>query len=131
VIPSLPELLARLDLVVEENERLVVTDFKTARSRWSPKQAEEESGQLLLYSELTRDLAPGKPVHLEFAVITKTRVPAVDRHVIVADPHCVDREIRIVQRIWRAIEAGHFYPAPSQRHCSTCPFQGPCRAWTG
>ena len=35
-IPGLPDLLARVDLIVEEPEALVVKDWKTSRARWSP-----------------------------------------------------------------------------------------------
>ena len=40
------------------------------------------SEQLSLYSELVKDLAPGKPVMLEFVILTKAKEPVVDRHVL-------------------------------------------------
>jgi len=131
VIPGLPDVLARLDLVVETDRAVVVTDFKTARARWSQEQAEDAGEQLLLYSELAKQLVPGKPVKLEFAVVTKTKVPAIERHEIELVPQRVARMKRVVRRVWRAIEAGHFYPAPSPLSCPTCPFRKPCRKWTG
>jgi hypothetical protein len=38
-------------LVVDAGDELVVTDLKTARSRWSQQQAEDSGEQLLLCSE--------------------------------------------------------------------------------
>jgi len=35
VIPGCPDLLARIDLLVEDSDELVVADLKTARGRWS------------------------------------------------------------------------------------------------
>ena len=34
-------------------------------------------------------------------------------------------------RVWRAIEAGVFYPAPSTMNCASCGYRPACRAWTG
>ena len=127
----MPDILGRLDLVVETAEALVVTDLKTARSRWSRDQVEESAGQLLLYHELARSLAPGKQVRLRFAVLTKAKQPAIDVHEVPADPRQIDRTKRLVERVWRAIEAEHFYPAPSPTQCPSCPFRKPCWDWTG
>lgn len=131
VVPGCPDLLGRLDLVIETNDALIVTDFKTSRSRWSQDQVTEASGQLLLYHELTRPLAPQKRLRLQFAVMTKTKEPAVDLYEVPVDAGRIDRTKRIVERVWRAIESETFYPAPSAMNCSGCPFRAPCRAWTG
>jgi len=129
VIPGCPDLLGRVDLIVDTDGALVISDWKTARSRWSADQAEEASEQLLLYAELAKDFAPGKPVRLEFVILTKTKDVAVDRHTLSVDPRKICRTKRVVEHIWLAIEAGHFYPAPSAMNCPTCPFRQPCREW--
>jgi len=131
LVPGCPDLLARIDLLIDTGSELVIRDFKTARSRWSQNQAAESAGQLLLYSELVQKLDPEKTVRLEFAVLTKTKEPAVDLYVVRADRQRVDRMKRIIERVWRSIEAGLFYPAPSPMQCPTCPYREPCRAWTG
>ena len=53
-------------------------DFKTARSRWSAGKLDCSADQLLIYHELAKPLAGGKPLRLEFAVLTKTQQPAVE-----------------------------------------------------
>ena len=131
LVPGCPDLLARVDLIVEEEDALVVTDLKTARSRWSQNQVEQSAEQLLLYSSLAADLAPDKPVRLEFVVVTKGKEPAVDRHVVKADERRLARTKRIVAAVWRAIEGRHFFPCPSAMQCPGCGFRGPCRAWSG
>lgn len=131
LVPGCPDLLARVDLLVDTGSELVITDFKTARSRWSQEQADESAGQLLLYSELVQQLDPGKSVRLEFAVLTKAKEPAIDRLSVRHDRQQVTRIKRTIERVWRAILAGNFYPAPSPLNCPTCPFRRPCRAWTG
>jgi len=131
IIPGLPDLLGRVDLIVEEPDELVISDWKTSRARYSQDQVEDSTEQLLLYAELARDFAPGKRVRLEFAVLTKTKEVSIDRHSAPADPLRVGRTKRIVERVWRSIEAGHFYPAPSPMNCGGCPYRGPCQKWCG
>lgn len=129
VVPGCPDVLGRVDLIVDTGSELVVSDWKTARSRWSQEQAEEAAKQLILYSELAKDFAPSKPVKLEFVILTKTKEPVVDRHLMPVDPAQVTRIKRVVENVWRAIESGHFYPAPSAMNCPSCPYREQCRAW--
>jgi putative RecB family exonuclease len=130
-VPGLPDLLGRVDLIVEMDDAMVVGDWKTSRARWSAEQVEEASDQLLCYSSLAREFAPGKPIRLEFSVLTKTKDVVAERHVISADPGRIARVRRIVERVWQAIQDGHFYPSPSPMNCAGCPFREPCRNWRG
>jgi RecB family exonuclease len=131
VIPGCPDLLGRIDLIVDAGNMLTISDWKTSRSRWSREQAEDASEQLLLYSELAKDFAPGKPIQVEFVILTKTKEVAVDRHTLPVDPARVARTKRIAKNVWRAIEAGNFYPAPSAMNCPSCPYRETCRDWGG
>ena len=131
VVPGCPDVLGRVDLIVDAGDALVIADWKTARSRWSRAQVEDSAEQLLLYGELAKDFCPGKPLRLEFVVLTKTKDVAVDRHTLLVDPAAVARTKRIVETVWRAIEAEHFYPAPSAMNCPACPYRDECRAWGG
>jgi len=36
-----------------------------------------------------------------------------------------------VERVWRAIESGVFYPAPSTVTCASCGYRAACRVWVG
>lgn len=128
--PGLPDLLGRVDLLVETPTELVISDWKTSRTRWSAAQVAESSDQLLLYAELARDWAPGKRVRLQFTVFTKTKEVAIDEHRLAADPRRLDRLKKVVERVWRSIQAGHYYPAPSPLICGTCPYHEPCRVWS-
>ncbi len=130
-IPGLPDLLARVDLIVEEPDALVVKDWKTSRARWSASQVEEASEQLLLYADLARDLAPGKPLRIEFAVLTKTKEVTIETHSLPVVAARLDRTKRVVERVWRAIEAEHFYPSPSTMSCPGCAYRAVCQAWCG
>lgn len=131
VVTGCPDVLGRIDLLVETVDELVVTDLKTSRSKWSRKQADDSAGQLLLYHELVRDFAPRKRIRLQFAVLTKAKEPAIDLHEVPVDRRSIDRTKRIVERVWNAIDTKVFYPAPSPMQCPSCSFRSECRAWTG
>lgn len=131
ISPDCPPLLARLDLVVECEDAVTITDFKTSRSRWSHEQAEDSATQLLIYRELAGSLVGDKPVRLQFGVLTKTKEPSVEIHSVADNPRQVDRVRRIIERVWEAIQSENFYPAPSPMQCSGCGYRKTCRAWTG
>lgn len=131
IVAGCPDLLGRIDLIVDTVDTVVVTDLKTARSKWSQYQVQESAGQLWLYHELAKTLAPRKRLRLQFAVVAKSKQPAVDLHEVPVDAKQIDRTKRVVERVWRAIDAGIFYPSPSAMQCPTCPFRTPCRAWCG
>jgi hypothetical protein len=110
---------------------LILSDFKTSRGTWGADKVEQAAPQLLLYSELAKALADGKPLRLVFAVLSKTQLPVITLHDVPLDPQQVERTKRTVERVWHDIEGGHFYPSPSAMQCPSCPYRAPCRAWTG
>jgi hypothetical protein len=64
IVPGCPDLLARLDLLVDTGDALLVLDFKTSRCRWNPVRLADAAPQLHLYADLARPLAEGKPLRL-------------------------------------------------------------------
>lgn len=131
VIPGLPDLLGKVDLIIETPSELVITDWKTSRSKYTPDQVDESAAQLLLYGELAKDFAPSKQLRLQFGVLTKTKEVNVDVHRVAAEQTQLDRTKRVVERVWHAVQAEHFFPAPSQMNCPGCPYREPCRKWPG
>jgi len=129
LVPGMPEFLGRIDLLVESEDELIVTDFKTAKTRWSQEQAQLAAGQLLLYFELVRAHVPRKRIRVQFAVLAKTKTPALELFPIGASVKRGERMKLVAQRVWKAIAAGHFYPVPSAMNCTGCPFRVPCKAW--
>lgn len=131
LIPGIPDLLARVDLIVETEDEVIVQDFKTSRSTWAPDHVEDAAGQLLLYHELLKPLAGDKPLRLEFAVLTKSKMPEITVHRVEADARKIERTKKIVEHVWEAIRSRRFFPSPSPMNCPGCPFRAQCRAWTG
>jgi putative RecB family exonuclease len=131
LVEGVPDLYGRVDLLTEDSDSVVITDIKTSRGKWSAEQVEDSGEQLLLYSHLASEISPGKKIVTRFLVLTKTKDPVVEEHVREADPAAVKRTLAGVERVWRAIESGVFYPAPSTMNCSGCGYRAACRAWMG
>lgn len=134
VVIDCPDILGRIDLVKLTTGRLHVVDFKTSRSRWGEAKLQESLPQMLLYAELVQPLAEALGVQelcLDWIVITKTKQPTVEVHTRTPDPRQIARISIVVQRVWEAVKAGHFFPSPSTMSCSTCPYLQPCRQWEG
>lgn len=131
LVEGVPDLYGRVDLLTEDADRLVVTDIKTSRGKWSQEQVEDSGEQLVLYSHLASEIAPGKKIATRFLVLTKTKEPVVEEHVREVNPAAINRSLAGVERVWRAIESGVFYPAPSTVGCSGCGYREACRAWDG
>jgi putative RecB family exonuclease len=131
LVEGVPDLYGRVDLLTEDADSLVITDIKTSRGKWSAEQVEDGGEQLLLYSHLASEISPGKKIATRFLVLTKTKEPVIEEHVREVEPAAVKRTLAGVERVWRAIESGVFYPAPSTVTCSSCGYRSACRAWAG
>lgn len=127
--PGLPPVVGRID-IIEEGDEITLVDVKTSAKKWSTQQVDEHAPQLILYREAVKGLAAdlGKPVKMAYEVITKTKVPAVERYVITETPEAIERQVKIVELVVQAVKAGLFIPSPGWA-CATCPFAGPCREW--
>jgi putative RecB family exonuclease len=131
VIEGVPDLYGRIDLVTEDSDSLVLTDFKTSRGKWSTEQADDASEQLVLYSKLAGELAPGKKLVTRFLVLTKTKEPVIEEHLGEVRPDRVARTLTSVERVWRAIASENFYPVPSPVGCASCGYRQACDGWRG
>ena len=125
-------LLARFKESLERKRRPGTAPRECSRLwKYSQEQVEDSGEQLLLYSHLASEIAPGKKVATRFLVLTKTKEPVVEEHVREVEPAAVKRTLAGVERVWRALESGVFYPAPSTMSCSSCGYRAACRAWMG
>ncbi len=127
---DLPDVLARVDLVTHTDGALHVIDFKTSRSRWTEQKALESGEQLVLYGITVNSMAGGLgvPVKLHFAIVTKANTPVIQLLPVATDTARVEALKENVGEIWKAIQTGNFYPAPSPMNCATCQFRSWCPA---
>jgi putative RecB family exonuclease len=130
-VQGMPDVLARVDLAVQDGDELVLTDFKTSRSRWNANQAQSNAEQLLLYADLAGRVLDGKRIKLQFAVVTKTKTPVLEVHEVCYDAGRLKRSQAIFGKVWEAIKSGVYYPAPSQMNCYGCGYRKACDSFTG
>ncbi|MEX2215167.1 MAG: PD-(D/E)XK nuclease family protein [Phycisphaeraceae bacterium] len=128
---SLPDVVARVDAIWLDRQAMHVIDFKTSRSRWNADKVNESADQLLLYHHMAQSMSrhTGLPIKLHFGVITKGKAPVVQLLDVPVSAGRVERVVNLIEQVWQAIKAGHYYPSPSPMNCSTCPFKSRCPAY--
>ena len=126
-----PDVLGRLDLVIETPDAFIVIDFKTAKSKWSDAQRQDAELQAIVYKDLAGQLAGNKPVRVEFVVLTKTKTPSVSIEPVAVTEPAIRRGKAMMSAAWQAIQNGNFYPSPSITACPSCPYRNRCDAWQG
>lgn len=129
--PEMPDLVARIDVVWQNDSGLHLMDLKTSKSRWSDLKVQDNADQLRLYQQLAGDLDPEQPLHLHFGVISKAKSPAVQLLDLPSDPQAADHVAPIVDLmlpVWDAMKAGVNFTAPSPMSCSTCGYKSRCPA---
>lgn len=131
--PELPDVVAKVDLVIQSTSALQVIDFKTSRSRWNEEKAREAGDQLVLYGITVSRISTclSLPVQLQFGVITKAKNPTVQILCVPTDPVRVEVLTQASLQVWEAIQAGNFYPNPTPQNCTTCPFKSRCPVFAG
>lgn len=129
--PGLPPLVGRIDIIEEHEDHVLVIDVKTSAKKWSTQQVDEHAPQLILYGHAVKKLAAelGKPVRMAYEVITKTKVPTVERYSIEQTTDSIERQAKIAGLVVSAVKTGIFIPQPGWQ-CATCPYAGPCREWS-
>jgi putative RecB family exonuclease len=118
-------LRGRIDLVEEGD---TVVDLKTA-GRTLEQGGLERHLQLSVYA-LAFFLLHGTIPKLRLDVLLKTKVA---RFVRLSTSRTLEElawTARLIERVVRAIRAGHFFPNPSWR-CTECEYFAHCTAWRG
>ena len=72
IVPGCPDLLARVDLIVDAGHELHVADFKTARCSLNDFKVDDLAPQLLLYSELVNNDNPNHSHYQEDLIMPAT-----------------------------------------------------------
>ncbi|MEM9109129.1 MAG: PD-(D/E)XK nuclease family protein [Planctomycetota bacterium] len=131
--PDLPDLVGRVDMITynESANELLITDFKTSRSVWTPGQSRDQATQLMLYAkgceQIARDL--GAEIALQFIVVTKTKQPKIEAIRVEIDPDQIERCTQALLGVFQSMQTGIIYPAPDPMSCSTCGYRQRCKKW--
>jgi putative RecB family exonuclease len=106
----------------------VIVELKTAARTLEPGGLERHL-QLSVYA-LVFLLRYGTIPGLRLDLLLKTKVPRFLQLPTFRTLEDLAWTARLLERVARAIAAGHFFPNPSWR-CSECEYFGPCAAWRG
>ena len=112
-----------VDLVVEEDGRLVVIDHKSAAKKFAADQLRYDF-QLTGYQLAARELGMGE-VGLRYQILTKTKKPALYLEELRRDEQDEKEFLEIVVGVLKAIDAGVSYPVRGWQ-CRSCPYQAAC-----
>lgn len=128
LLADVPPIEMRLDLLELAGTDLIVSDVKTARSRWNDQKVAESMPQLVLYAtamaSLVKELG-AKRIVPRFLVVTKAKAPVVQVLEPMASQADVERLKNQVFDTWAAIQAGVFVPRESWQ-CAQCPYKRRC-----
>lgn len=128
LVPDSPPIKARVDLVEIVGEALVVTDWKTSKSRWNVAKAAERLGQLVVYSYALLPMLKALEVSRvvpRFVVLTKAKTVKIQVLEPKASQTDAARFKDSVAETWAAVQAGIF-PRRESWACSSCPFRTAC-----
>lgn len=124
---SLP-VIGELDCVCDSPDGPLIVDWKTAARKWPEAKVKLDlQPTCYLYAVPQFD---GRPVHgFRFEVITKTKVPAVERYDTVRGEDQFNRLAEIVKVIGKIVSAEAFLPSDQSWACADCPYAEPCKSW--
>ena len=119
------------DLLLEDAERPVIVDFKTAARSSAPLEVAHEV-QLTSYAYLVRHVFGRRESALEIRSLIKTKIPQVKVHAYPArtDSH-FRRLLAAIRAYLENLDSGHFVFRPGLS-CSFCDYRDDhCRRWAG
>ena len=120
-------LVAVADLVTRKGEGVTIIELKTSGRAYSELEA-ETSLQPICYVNAAQELF-GCPASVEYTVLTKTKIPKIQRLEAKRTDADLGRLGDIIENIEKAILADIFYPVETPMNCSACPYRKPCRSW--
>ena len=117
--------------LIEEDEAgtLWVVDHKTASRAYTDHQIDADL-QMMIYAAAVEQMDPleGREKRYRFDVLVKTKKPKFLQYRFYKDDKDRRKLYQIVEEMWKAMEAGAFYPRYST-HWGRCPWEEECREW--
>ena len=124
-------LVGEFDRVVKtKDDRIGITDWKTAQARWSAEKIAKDD-QATAYLLAAPYVLGRKPDFFRYDLLLKTQKPAVERYYVERSERDLQRFVHKVRVVDKAIQAGVFVPNDLSFACPTCPVAGACGRWEG
>ena len=114
-----------IDLVDVEG---VIIDHKTAKRSMAPDDVAADI-QLTCYALAYRSVFGAQEKELRFDVMVRTKVPKLQQIPTTRTEEDIQRFLKILGFVSKAIESGIFYPCGNRQVCSWCGYYGLCEKW--
>ncbi|AFM23316.1 RecB family exonuclease [Desulfomonile tiedjei] len=122
---TLPPLVGSIDAIIKNGSTALI-DFKTASRK---PNGDVNAMQLVAYSlgATTLGYEPDELAY-RYEYLIKTAKPELVNHPVAINDDDRRRFMKIVTRVWKAIQSSIFYPNPSYL-CSSCGYHNHCKEW--
>lgn len=105
-----------------------IIDHKTAKRSMTPEDVESNI-QLTCYALAYRSLYGAEENELRFDVMVKTKVPKLQQISTKRTQDDINRFLKLMGYVSKAIQSGIFYPCEDRQTCSWCGYRGLCKKW--
>ena len=113
--------------VVTAKGDVAVVDWKTSARKWPGGKADRNLQPTVLLYGVSQEM--GSTPSFRFDVVTKTKVPAVERHTTYRTADDFARLAELVKVADKIVEAEAFFPCEGGWECGSCPYAKACSAW--
>ena len=105
-----------------------IIDHKTAKRSMSPDDVASDI-QLTCYALAYRSVFGAREKELRFDVMVRTKVPKLQQIPTTRTDGDIQRFLKILGFVSKAIQSGIFYPCEDRQTCSWCGYRGLCEKW--
>lgn len=128
MIPGISKIfIGAFDLVLKVNGKIVITDIKTSKSRWSKSKA-DKSLQATAYAYAWYKHTGVIP-EVRFDILVKNKTPVYETLSTFRDEQSFQKYVKLLQTIQHATEQNIWFPNESSFFCSSCPYKTSCRSY--
>ncbi|RJR43947.1 MAG: PD-(D/E)XK nuclease family protein [Desulfobacteraceae bacterium] len=130
-IPGIPiPIIGATDLVEEdENDAIIVTDFKTSGRAYSADEVTKNT-QLTIYQMAMKSNGyKGRDIYLKLDVLIKTKTPKFEPYWTTRSELEEKRTTTKIIEVWKGISKGVFVPNDNSWKCKGCHFKKACDQW--
>ena len=111
-------------VVVDQNDRVVVVESKTAKRRWPAVQLAHDF-QVAVYQQAVRTMDIAQNPVLRFDFLLKLKTPVVESAVVHRTVQQEEEALLIFKQVLRAVDAGIHYPVRGWA-CTNCEYAHAC-----
>jgi putative RecB family exonuclease len=122
-------LIGAMDLVEEDSNTIIITDFKTSARSYSLDEVDKNM-QLLLYQVAAKlNGYVDRDILLRLDVLVKTKTPKFEQYWTTRSEVDERRLVKKIHTVWNGIQNGVFIPNDQSWRCKTCMFKIACDEW--